>query len=46
MEVTEEVLRNETGLIEVIFELIDRGVLLDEIDAAMNMMIGADWPGR
>ena len=36
MEVTEEVLRNETGLIEVIFELIDRGVLLDEIDAARN----------
>ena len=40
MEITEEIMGS------VILDLIDRGVLLDEIDAAMNMMIGADWPGR
>ncbi len=36
-------MQNETGLIEVIFSLIDRGVRVDEIDAAMNKMIGPDW---
>lgn len=33
----------EIGMIELIFNLIDRGVRVDEIDSAMEKMIGPDW---
>lgn len=33
----------ETGLISLVFGLIDRGLRPDEIDAAMKKMIGPDW---